>query len=213
MVAIVVAAIGTGWYFYSHKHVLTDIDVVDKVGKLMILPGETATIATVTDVTKLNSQVFFKNAKNGDKVLIFTAAGKAILYRPGINKIIEVTAVLPADNSVPTSANNQLTNISVQKVDNQISLVLNNGTKTAGLTNKFEKKITGKFPNVVIKSKETAARQDYQQTIVVDISNRIGQLLNDLATFLEAKIVTLPEGEVKPEADILVIFGKSSVAP
>ena len=213
MVAIVVAAIGTGWYFYNHKHVLTDIDVVDKAGKLMILPGETATIATVTDVTKLNGQVFFKNAKNGDKVLIFTAAGKAILYRPGINKIIEVTAVLPAENTVPTSANNQLTNISAQKVDSQISLILDNGTKTAGLTNNFEKKITGKFPNVVIKSKETAARQDYQQTIVVDISNRSGQLLNDLATFLEAKIVTLPEGEVKPEADILVIFGKSSVAP
>jgi len=60
----------------------------DKVAKLMQLPEEEATVATVQDAEKLSGQEFFKDAQNGDKVLIFTAAKKAIIYRPDSNKII-----------------------------------------------------------------------------------------------------------------------------
>lgn len=67
--------------------------LLDTIGKLIELPKEEPTIATVTDKNKLNSQSFFKNADNGDKVLIFMAAKKAILYRPSINKIIEVMPI------------------------------------------------------------------------------------------------------------------------
>ncbi|MDP2630898.1 MAG: hypothetical protein Q8P56_05845 [Candidatus Uhrbacteria bacterium] len=64
------------------------------VGKLIVLPeGETPTIATVSDLEKLKSQPFFVNAKNGDKVLIYTNAKKAILYDPVANKIIEVAPI------------------------------------------------------------------------------------------------------------------------
>ena len=46
--------------------------VIDAVGKLVLLPeGETPTIATVTDASKLKSQqAFFARAEEGDKVLI-----------------------------------------------------------------------------------------------------------------------------------------------
>ncbi len=68
--------------------------LVAKVSKLMTLPtDETPTIATVTDVSIVADQPFFKNAQNGDKVLIYQKAGKAILYRESENKIIEVGAV------------------------------------------------------------------------------------------------------------------------
>lgn len=66
-------------------------DLITDVSKLVELPtGETPTIATVTDKTKLNSQAFFKNARNGDKVLIYTQAKRAVLYRPSSKKVIEV---------------------------------------------------------------------------------------------------------------------------
>lgn len=69
-------------------------DVVKKVGMLMVLPeGEEPTLATVSDPEKLKDQPFFKNAQLGDKVILYTKAQKAILYRPSLNKIIEVAPI------------------------------------------------------------------------------------------------------------------------
>ncbi|HSW78826.1 MAG TPA: hypothetical protein VLF88_02310, partial [Candidatus Babeliales bacterium] len=68
--------------------------LVAKVSTLTVLPaGETPTVATVTDITKLKDQPFFANAQNGDKVLIYTKAKKAYLYRPSTGKIINIAPV------------------------------------------------------------------------------------------------------------------------
>jgi|SRR3972149_6748079 len=73
--------------------------IVSEVGKLISLPSdETPTIATVTDIEKVKDQPFFKNAQNEDKVLIYTNAKKAILYRPSEKRIIEVGAVNIKEN-------------------------------------------------------------------------------------------------------------------
>lgn len=69
-------------------------EAVASVGKLVDLPsGETPTLATVNDPTKLKDQTFFANAKVGDQVLIYTQAKKAVLYRPSTNRIIEIAPV------------------------------------------------------------------------------------------------------------------------
>lgn len=68
--------------------------LVGKVGQLVDLPqGETPTIATVNDASKLKNQAFFATAKDGDKVLIYSKAGKAVLYRPSTNRIIDYSTV------------------------------------------------------------------------------------------------------------------------
>jgi hypothetical protein len=77
--------------------------LVNNVGKLIELPAnENPTIATVSDKTQLANQPFFAHAQNGDKVLIYQQAKKVILYRPSINKIIEV-APLNIGSGSPTS--------------------------------------------------------------------------------------------------------------
>lgn len=69
-------------------------ELVARVGQLVVLPtGEEPTIATVTDVSKLKNQPFFARAANGDKVLIYTQAKRAYLYRPGTNKVIEIAPI------------------------------------------------------------------------------------------------------------------------
>ena len=68
--------------------------VVAEVGRLLVLPtDETPTLATVSDPDKLKDQPFFANSEVGDKVLIYTESGKAILWRPSIKKIVEVSAL------------------------------------------------------------------------------------------------------------------------
>jgi hypothetical protein len=51
------------------------------------------------DTSKLKGQAFFANAKNGDRVLVFTKAQEAVLYRPSTNIIITVGPL-----TMPTSA-------------------------------------------------------------------------------------------------------------
>lgn len=81
-----------------------DQQLVDQVGKLTVLPkGETPTIATVTDITKLKGQAFFVNAKNGDRALIYTNAKQAFLYRPSTNKLINIAPVNLNSQSGTTS--------------------------------------------------------------------------------------------------------------
>ncbi|MFZ4632460.1 MAG: hypothetical protein ACOYL8_04680 [Patescibacteria group bacterium] len=69
-------------------------ELIFKVEKLMELPqDETPTVATVLDEEKVREEVFFKQAKSGDKLLAYIKNKKAILYRPSANKIIEVAPI------------------------------------------------------------------------------------------------------------------------
>ena len=80
----------------------SEADIVSKVGKLMLLPeGEAPALAKVSDLAALQDQVFFKNAKIGDIVLMYGKAARAILYDPLLNKIIEVG---PIQNATTTNA-------------------------------------------------------------------------------------------------------------
>lgn len=73
--------------------------VVKQVDKHYILPlGESPTLATVSDVNRVRSQAFFANAVNGDKVLVYAKARKAILYRPSVDKIVEVAPLEIGNN-------------------------------------------------------------------------------------------------------------------
>ncbi|MCL2110422.1 hypothetical protein FWH30_02485 [Microgenomates group bacterium] len=63
-------------------------DVKAKAARLIQLPDEDATIATVQDASKLSGQDFFVNAQDGDRVLIFSEAKKAVIYRESADLII-----------------------------------------------------------------------------------------------------------------------------
>jgi CHASE1-domain containing sensor protein len=100
LLVAVLGIAGTAYFYNKYQQIKKDpttvatqetTALVQTIGKLMVLPtGETPTVATVTDKTKLTSQVFFKDAQNGDKLLAYTIAKKAILYRPSSNKIINI---------------------------------------------------------------------------------------------------------------------------
>lgn len=73
--------------------------LTDRIGRFMELPtDEQPTLATVTDREKLTGQDFFANAQNGDKLLVYPKAQKAILFRPSTGKIIEVSKLTSGEN-------------------------------------------------------------------------------------------------------------------
>ncbi len=80
--------------------------LIEQVGQLVELPqDEVPTVATITDVEKLRDQPFFAHAENGDKILIYTGIKKAILYRPTVNKIVEVAPInVTQRDATPTPA-------------------------------------------------------------------------------------------------------------
>jgi len=79
-------------------------DITNTVGRLIELPEGTPQIATVTDAATLKeNQPFFDKAQNGDQVLVFQT--EAILYRPSLNKIINVAPV--TNNQAPSVGSGQ----------------------------------------------------------------------------------------------------------
>jgi predicted PurR-regulated permease PerM len=79
----------------------------DQVAKIMHLPDETPTIAEIKteDLDKLKTQAFFRDIKNGDKILIFSKAQKAVIYREEENRIINSGPIVINANN-PTEGQN-----------------------------------------------------------------------------------------------------------
>jgi hypothetical protein len=101
MVIAIIAIVSAGFFWMKWrqadnnnpaKTAQREIDsTLERVGRLMFLPeGAQPTVATIKDPEQLKDQQFFINAEVGDKLLIYSAARKAILYRPSEDKIIEV---------------------------------------------------------------------------------------------------------------------------
>ncbi len=105
----VVILVAAGFFAYQYIHTRNELnkaknpeqaakqetqDILDDIGKYLELPsGENPTMATVSNKEKLQSQPFFEHAENGDKVLVYTKAQQAILYRPSTKKVIEFAPV------------------------------------------------------------------------------------------------------------------------
>lgn len=208
-IIIIGLLIATGYFAYqysvlqktfgSQKASLEEAHkLTSEVGKLMLLPAETPTIATISDINKLKGQAFFQNAKNGDKILIYANAKEAILYRPQDHLIIGVAPV--------TIGGQQPSQAAVAK------LGLRNGTDSSGLSYKVEGDIQKAFPGANVVLRDQSKRNDYTATIVIPLSDAANGAAVDLGKALNATVTTLPAGETKPSGvDILVILGKDKI--
>jgi len=217
VVVLIVAALPSYYYYNQYKKVQTLLQnptasaneqtqtLVDKVGKLMVLPsGETPTIATVSDITKLTGQPFFAKAKNGDKVLIFTQAKEAILYRESVDKIIQVA---PVNLGSTASASANLSSVTTTPVT--FTVAIYNGTMKSGLANTAGSKITSAISNAKIAT-ESDAKGNYAKTQVIDLSGSQADAATQIANLLGGTVSsTAPDGEAQTDADILVILGSN----
>ena len=115
---LVICGIAGTYYFYNKYQQLKadpvvaakeiNREILENVGKLTVLPSdEEPTFATVSDKDKLTSQIFFKDAENQDKLIVYVTTKKAILYRPSTNKIINIAPIyINTEQTTSTSTTN-----------------------------------------------------------------------------------------------------------
>lgn len=97
IVIIAFLLLATGGFFIMRRDTpspQTEAAAVQQsVGRHVLLPkDEEPAIATVTDKSKLQSE-FLKQAENNDKILIYQKAKLVIIYRPSIDKIVNIGPV------------------------------------------------------------------------------------------------------------------------
>lgn len=210
---VILAALAPSYYFYNEyqksqsllknptQAATAEVKAIkDKVARHMELPtGEEPTLATVSDKEKLRDQAFFAKAENGDKVLIYTQARKAILYRPSIDKIIEVSTVNLGEGESETASPPQT---------QEAKIAIYNGTAKVGLTKAAQDKLAQDKVNVEVLDRDNAKNQDYKETLVIDLSGKNKILADSIIKSLGGKSSSLPPDEKSPEGvDILIILG------
>lgn len=165
------------------------------VGKLMMLPeGEEPTVMQVTDIAKLKDQPFFANAKNGDKVVIYTKAKKAILYRVDINKIIDIAPINIGSVATPSA---------VGKTPYTFTIL--NATTTKGLAQAYEITLVSKEPQAKVVALGNS-RGDFKTSRLVDVSGMHKDEADALAKTLGIAVSSFPAGEATPSSDFLIIL-------
>ncbi|KXK07710.1 MAG: hypothetical protein UZ21_OP11001000932 [Microgenomates bacterium OLB22] len=223
-VLVLTCLLGVGGYFayqyYSLKQAVQDPTkasikeleyVIAKVGRLMQLPqGEQPLLATVDDVNKLRDKPFFRSAHNGDKALFYSKAGKAILYRPSTDKIIEIGPyIVPTTTTAPVPVASDAAALGVSTTP--VTVTLLNGTAVSGLAKTTEEKLTSKIKGIQVVEKKDATKKDYVKNIIIDIKGDQSQLVGNIQSLIGGEVASaVPEGEATPEAAIVIILGNDT---
>jgi hypothetical protein len=221
---LVAAAVVPSVYFYRQyaamkKEVAAQTKSEDpkaliaRVARHILLPaGEEPTVMTVTDKEKLSGQVFFINAKNGDKVLIYEKAKKAFLYDPIADIVIEVGPIIlaaspsatlaPAGSSPATAATPSAT-IPVLRL---YTFAVLNATQTKGLAETYAAKLIVQVPGARVVTRGNA-KGNYAASLLIDVSGTHKDETSALAQTLGLEVSPLPAGEATSSADFLIILG------
>lgn len=119
-VVIILVGLLASVYFYIQsqrvKRELTEANAVvpqdikgifiNEVGKLIQLPtDEEPTIIRINNAKRAKSQPFFLNAKDGDVVLLYKRAKRAILYDPAAKRVVQAGPLQEGSGSASLPAN------------------------------------------------------------------------------------------------------------
>jgi len=225
LLALIIVLAGGYWYLQNRSmQGVSELDatqvakLVEVVGKHVVLPEpldvSQVQVAAVQDAEQLMKvSQFFKDAQNGDQLLIFPT--KLVLFRPSQNKIVNISAPSGIQEnasdipSVVTSSTSTTTTAEADPkvVSRTLTVEIRNGSGKTGLAGTVKAKFTA-FPQLSVSKTGNAAKDSYENSVIV---NKEGFALPDIASVVKATTqTTLPEGEVETKADILIILGKDA---
>lgn len=160
-----------------------------EIAKTYTLPvGDKPTLADVKSAAELkkdqNNKEFFKDAVDGDILLVYNNSKLGILYRPSAKKIIKAG---------PVAFKQQ---VAVQvigvKVDREAAVAL----------------LKSAYANDVTIASESDAKELIEgDTIIVDVTGKNSELAKKIAETLKGKVGNVPEGQESPSKDTgIVVF-------
>lgn len=193
---------------------------VKTIGSLIKLPlDETPTLATVSEADRLKNMTFFKEAQNGDKVLMYIKNRKAYLYRPSEKVLVEVATINISDQAGAQGAQQTVLGAMQQQgtatpaprapgLERAASLTIRNGTTTANLASTTRDRLSSE-KYLQITATEDAAKRDYAQAVVVVLNEAFEEHGKELAKkYGVTPVILPPEGETVPKTDLLLILGQ-----
>lgn len=214
---IVFGAIGSSYYFYHQNQIAQKLlkdpaaaskeeakTITKALSKFMDLPtDEEPQVATVLDKEKVKDQPFFAKAENGDKVIIYTKSGEAILFRPSTGRIINIAPINIGESSAAK-----------QQASAPVNIFVLNGTPTVGLAKTFSSSIKSQASNITVLGEDTAKNTTYPKSIVVDLTGKKADVAKQMADLIGGEVSALPAGEEIPVVkdqiiDLLIIVGEN----
>lgn len=180
-------------------------EFLDKLQSIALVPlDEAPTLATIVDTSKLREEVFFKNAEIDDKLFVYQQAQLAILYRPSVEKIVNMATLFDQSGGKQVKGASKQASSGAQL---QYKLAVYFATDSASLRAKVGKALNT-IPSVEVVKEALTRETTYTGVIIVDLKGGQSTIVTELAKKLGGETGSLPEGEDKPDADILAIIAE-----
>ena len=187
-------------------------EFLDKLQSIALVPlDEAPTLATIVDISKLREEAFFKKAEIDDKLFVYQQAQLAILYRPSVEKIVNMATLFDqSGGKAKTAVAPQVRGASTQASSGaqlQYKLAVYFATDSATLRAKVGKALNT-IPSVEVVKEALTRGTEYKGAIIVDLKGGQSTIVTEIAKKLGGKTGSLPEEEDKPDADILAIIAE-----
>lgn len=189
IVLFIILAGGSGIFVYQANRTpknLADNAIITHVNKVLTIEGDAnPVILTVEDESKANqAQPFLDIAVNGDKVLLYYKAKKAVLFRPSSGEIVRQGSFTPPNAKI----------------------FIRKGAADNSKVSELEAKLD-QVKEIEVVSQDNSPKSDYTGLILVSVTDRYDEKLRELEAVLGVKTVRIPPGETFPDADIMIIVG------
>lgn len=175
---------GLVWWLRPGTEQLTNDQIVTEVNKQLSISGDgNPAVLDVIDEQKIE-QPFLEQAKNGDKVILYYKAKKAVLFRPGEKRIVHQGTYTPPAAKVFLREGT------------------NDSAKIAEAKDKLEQ-----VDEIDLASQDNSPSKDHRGITLVSVTDRYDDKLQELSKLFDVPVSRLPAGESFPDADILIIVG------
>jgi len=183
-----------------------EVELLDKVQTLAMVPlSETPSLVAVADAANLQLDPLFANTQNGDVLLVYQQARLAILYRPSVEKLVNMANISSGETKGVAVAPTETIGSTSAVLSPKVAIYFASGS--AQLRVDTRRLIATQLKGAQI-VKEINAQGDYSDNIVSDLKGNQGEAVNALVSTLKATKGKIPSTEQETLADIAVIIVK-----